>query len=298
MSRRVSSAGLITVLLPCTLTGGLIFLAGCGKLKALEEKQCLLTEPVEPGELVINRLCYLLLDGSDSVRRDWDRIESVVERGIVDRAGVGDWLYAFRLQSTLGLYDEHNILFGPDGDTPKVREALAKGRVSSTRLTAECSDSRELRRELDQAQDQFHRTRAHWRHQVQGLSRNGHGGTSGYLASLEYLAARFTQTPKALSRHLFIVGDMRESPVSGKLASGAAARALRERLGPAFAGVQVRILRPSGALDDEGERSWREYFAALGARDVRFYYLGEEQTAGLEPSSVPTLGHPAIAATP
>lgn len=294
---RLSSPRLTLCLLRYALSGSVLLTPACGKVKSTTAARCLFVDPMEAGPLVIDRLGYVLLDGSGSVQKSLGRIGSAVEHVIIDRAGVGDWLYGFRLHSKDGAFDERNILFGPDRDAPMVREGIARGRLSTERLNAGCDDTREVVSELENSWAKFEILRASWSRDVQTIVRTPPVGRSAYLASLEYLAARFSRAPKAMSRWLFIIGDARETQRPKDLATGTAARAVRDRFGVAFAGVHVRVLRPSGEHDDENERLWREYFATLGTSDASFYYLGEEHTAGFEPSAVPHLSRPAVAST-
>src|SRR5579859_1574124 len=246
-----------------------LFIGACDRSKP--NLSCLLQAPPEGGKMVVNRRVHVLIDQSPSVKEDYDIIRSVVKERIIDRAGVGDSIYAHLLAVEAGAGSKEATLLDPGEDPPRVRENIARGTITTEVLTSDCDSTRRLREELSSAWERFDAMRSNWVGKIDSRWPKAIN-KSPYLASLAHLGNRFAEGGSALSRWLFVVGDLREegehrSDVAKQVEQiSREAIRLRTIRTDFFGEVKVRLMRKAVGEGDGGEpleAAWRDYFRRL-----------------------------------
>jgi hypothetical protein len=265
-----------------------VFAAGaCTGKPSLSTTACVLEQPIDPGPLGVNRLAYVLFDLSRSTAKYHRALKTAVQEDVLDQTGPGDWAFAFRLGTSRGPYSEDNIVFASDRATPLVRQKLAEGAITDQRLARGCADTAGVQNELAKSWLAFDGAREGWTRALTEARAQTGGCCSAYVESLRYLGERFAAAPRARARWLFVLGDFEEQPALRGASLADRAQDLARERGPLFQNVKVRLIRPAGTSAPDRVHGWQSFFETLGASDVRTFYLGETQTAALDPSRVP-----------
>jgi len=280
-------SGSATASVTAVLALAVVSAGACTGRPSLLQASCVLDKPIDPGQLGINRLVYVLFDLSGSTAQYHRALKTACQDDVLDQIGPGDLAFGFRLGTSRGPFSEANIVFSADRATPLVHERLAEGGITEELLKRDCADTAPLRDEVSKSWATFEVAREGWKRALTDAGDRGAGCCSAYLESLRYLGERFANAPRARSRWLFVLGDLEEQPAVRSAALTARAQELARDHGLLFENVNVRLVRPAPAPASDPAPGWQTFFETLGARDVRVFYLGETRTAALDPSRVP-----------